>query len=192
MMRLVRPATEHLAAYMAALRRGWSPNTTRPEAAGEELQQIAADAAGFLAWMDDPEGRGPLVTLPDGQRVQRLPGLRRWMWSDAPGLADDERFVGGMSLRWAADRGPLPSHVLGHVGYAVVPWHNGRGHATAALGQMLDIARAHGLPFVELTTDPENLASQRVIAKNGGVLLEHFIKDAAYGGTPGLRFRIDL
>ena len=61
-----------------------------------------------------------------------------------------------------------------------------------ALGLLLPLARAQGLLFVELTTDPDNTASQRVITANGGVLVEHFTKDAAYGGTPGLRFRIDL
>ncbi len=192
MTRLLRPSRAELPAYCAALQRGWSPNTVRPEAAAEELQLIAADADGFLAWMDDPEARGPLVTLPDGSQVQRLPGLRRWIWDDRPGVPDGERFAGSVNLRWAAGHGALPSHVLGHAGYAVVPWKAGQGHATAALGQLLDIACQHGLPFIELTTDPGNLASQRVITKNGGVLVEHFMKDAVYGGTPGLRFRIDL
>ncbi len=192
MTRLLRPSRAELPAYCAALQRGWSPNTVRPEAAAEELQLIAADADGFLAWMDDPEARGPLVRLPDGSQVPRLPSLRRWIWDDRPGVADDARFAGSINLRWAAGHGALPPHVLGHVGYAVVPWKAGQGHATAALAQLLDIAREHGLPFIELTTDPDNLASQRVISKNGGVLVERFVKDAVYGGTPGLRFRIDL
>ena len=33
---------------------------------------------------------------------------------------------------------------------------------------MLGEARAVGLPFVEITTDPDNIASQRVITANGG------------------------
>ena len=48
------------------------------------------------------------------------------------------------------------------------------------------------LRHVELTTDPENVASQRVIIANGGVLLGGFRKEAAYGGEEGLRFRINL
>jgi predicted acetyltransferase len=47
-----------------------------------------------------------------------------------------------------------------------------------------------GLPYVEITTDPDNVASQRVIEANGGVLIEHFIKPPQFGGKPGLRFRI--
>jgi predicted acetyltransferase len=74
----------------------------------------------------------------------------------------------------------------------VVPWKRNRGYATTALRVLLPEARAVGLPFVELTTDLVNLASQRVITANGGVLVEEFDKPAAYGGAPSLRFRIQL
>jgi Predicted acetyltransferase len=43
---------------------------------------------------------------------------------------------------------------------------------------------------VEITTDPDNIASQRVIEANGGILVEHFIKPQQFGCKPGLRFRI--
>jgi predicted acetyltransferase len=184
-LQLVRPAPEHLGDYAAALRRGWSADTTRPQAAQEELDRIEADAAAFLAFMDDPEARGPAVTLPDGSQRARIPGLRRWMW-------DDDGFAGTTGLRWMPGGAPLPPHVLGHVGYAVVPWKRRRGYATQALALMLPLARALGLAHVDLTTDPDNVASQRVITANGGMLVETFVKDAAYGGQPGLRYRILL
>jgi len=49
-----------------------------------------------------------------------------------------------------------------------------------------------GLPHVDITTDADNLASQRVIEVNGGKLVERFYKPAAYGGAESLRFRILL
>ena len=52
--------------------------------------------------------------------------------------------------------------------------------------------RALGLPFVILTTDPDNQPSQRVILANGGVLLGPVVKPEAYGGGEQFRFRIDL
>jgi predicted acetyltransferase len=73
-----------------------------------------------------------------------------------------------------------------------VAWKRGQGCATEAVRQVLPYARAQGLPYVELTTDPDNLASQRVIIANGGVLIEAFTKPVAFGSTPGLRFRIPL
>jgi predicted acetyltransferase len=74
----------------------------------------------------------------------------------------------------------------------VVPWKQGRGYATKALALVLPDARAEGLDYVEITTDPDNLASQRVIEANGGELIERFTKLPQYGSKPGLRYRIAL
>jgi predicted acetyltransferase len=57
---------------------------------------------------------------------------------------------------------------------------------------MLGEARLRRLPYVELTVDPENIASQRVIAACGGLLIERFKKTAAYGFAETLRYRIQL
>ena len=191
-MRLIKPEAAQLPSYIAALERGWSPDNLRPQAAQEQLAQIANNTEAFLAQMDDPEARGPIVTLPDGSQVKRIPGLRRWMWDEAASGSGEPGFIGSIGLRWMPGGAALPPHVLGHIGYAVVPWMHNRGHATRALGLMLVLARAQGLGFVEITTDPENIASQRVITRNGGVLMGEFNKGVAYGLKPGLRFRIEL
>jgi len=183
-MQLVRPGPEHLPRYVAALERGWSPDNTRPEAARDELSRIQADANAFLDSLEDREAKGAPVTLPDGSKVKRLPGFRRWAW--------DGDFCGSISLRWQPGTTELPAHCLGHIGYGVVPWKQRLGYATSALRLLLPEAKAVGLPFVELTTDPDNIASQRTIEANGGVLVERFTKPAQFGGKPGLRYRIDL
>lgn len=183
-LQLVVPAAEHLASYVDALRRGWYPNTTRAASGTEELQAIAANAARFLSQQDDPQGRGPPVTVADGSRFARLPMQRRWIW--------DGGFCGQINLRWQPGTAALPEHVLGHIGYSIVPWKQGRGHASAALAALLPLARAQGLPWVELTCDVGNPASRRVIEKNGGLLIETFDKPASHGGGPCLRFRIAL
>ena len=46
--------------------------------------------------------------------------------------------------------------------------------------------------FIDLTTDPDNVPSQKVITANGGVPMGAFSKGAAYGHSDGLRFRIEL
>jgi predicted acetyltransferase len=71
-----------------------------------------------------------------------------------------------------------------------VPWKQGLGYAKSALRLILPEAKAIGLSYVEITTDPDNIASQRVIEANGGILVEHFIKPKQFGCKPGLRFRI--
>jgi predicted acetyltransferase len=81
---------------------------------------------------------------------------------------------------------------LGHIGYAVVPWKQRRGYATQALREILLDAKAKGLHYVEITTRPDNVASQRVITANGGVLLEEFVAPEAVGGHIEVRYRVNL
>lgn len=183
-MQLVPPGSEHLASYVAALERGWSHDDLRPEAAQEELDLVRADASAFLASMEDRQAKGPPITLPDGSTANRLPGFRRWLWDGA--------FCGSIGLRWQTGTAELPPYCLGHIGYAVVPWKQRRGLAKAALALLLPEARLIGLPYVEITTDLDNIASQRVIEANGGVLFERFITAPRFGGKPSLRFRIAL
>jgi predicted acetyltransferase len=184
-MELVVPSLERLPAYADALRRGfWSDNLRREASAREELAMIAADPAEFVDSLEDPEGKRPLITLTDGSKVPRLPGYRRWIWDDG--------FCGVVNFRWQAGTSALPDYVLGHLGYAVVPWKQRRGYATRALGLMLPEARKVGLAHIDLTTDPDNLPSQKVITANGGFLVSRFTKVAAHGGTESLLFRIPL
>lgn len=181
---LVKPSMHCLPSYKAALERGWSPDNVRLDAARvEQLAAIEHDPTAFVDSLDDPDARGKPIELLDGTFVRRLPSFRRWIW--------DGEMAGSIGLRWQRGTAELPPHVLGHIGYAVVPWKSGRGYATDALRLMLPDARALGLPYVELTADPDNLPSQKVILNNGGVLLERFEKVAAYDGE-SLRFRIAL
>ena len=140
--------------------------------------------AEFLRLYDDPEGLGPPFQMPDGSFVPRLPGIGRWMW--------DGEFCGSIGLRWQTGTAELPPTCLGHIGYSVVPWKQRLGYATAALAQMLPLARERGLPYVDVTTTPDNVASQKVILANRGVLMEQFERLPLHGGGAGLRFRILL
>jgi predicted acetyltransferase len=182
---LARPSVAALPRYVRALRKGWSPDNVGGKATAErQMARIDEDAAAFIASLHDPEGRGAAIVLPDGTAARRLPGYVRWIW--------DGDFCGSISLRWQPGTSELPDHVLGHIGYSVVPWKRGAGYATQALGLLLPQARAVGLAFVELTTTPENVASQKVILSNGGRFIERFHKTQAYGGGEAVRFRIAL
>lgn len=158
MIELVEPSLARLPAYVAALKTGWSPNTTR-DVSAEQLASIRADADGFLR--DLTRREGGTVTLGDGSVAPRLPGRVLWIWDGA--------FCGAINLRFVPGTLDLPPHVSGHLGYAVVPWKRGRGCATRALALLLPVARGLGLPRVLVTCDTGNAASRRVIEANGGV-----------------------
>jgi len=182
---LVRPAREHLPAYWAALERGWSPDTITPrETALLELRFIAEDPEGFLDALDDPTAKNGPVKLPDGSTTPRLPSFRRWIW--------DGGFCGAIDFRWQHGTPALPPHILGHIGYNVVEWKRRLGIATQALGLLLAEIPPLGLPYVEVTTEPQNIGSIAVIEANGGVFIETFAMDASYGGGQGVRYRITL
>ena len=152
---LVRPSLAELPGYIAALDKGWYPdNVRKAEAAREHLEKIANNAAGFLESLDDPDAKGDPVRSPDGSLAPRLPGFTRWIW--------DGEFCGSIGFRWQRGTYALPEHVLGHIGFAVVPWKRGAGYAKQALALMLPEARKRGLTHVDLTTDP----SQHCLAES--------------------------
>lgn len=184
-MELVWPSLEYLPGYVDALARGFSPDNVRGEEAGREhLDEIAKDARRFIESLVDREAKGAPIVLADGSTAPRLPGYHRWIW--------DGEFCGLIGFRWQPGTEALPPTCLGHIGYKVVPWKQRLGYATRALRLLLPDARAEGLRYVEITTDPDNRASRRVIETNGGVLVEEFVKPEGLGGTPALRYRIEL
>src|SRR6184192_1652983 len=176
-MQLVRPGPEHLARYVAALERGWSADNERGvEAAREELSRIHADAAAFLASMEDREAKGPPITLPDGSTAKRLPGFRRWLW--------DGEFCGSIGVRWQPATTALPSYCLGHIGYAVVPWkqhrvtardrsewrHPSRAlHQTAAVRLQAWLALSHHVHIIA-----SDRSIPRLRARHAGRLTNHW------------------
>lgn len=178
-LKLLVPDLAHLGAYADALGRGWSPNNIR-DVSAEQLEAIGKDPEAFIASLLAQNGT---IRLPNGTQAPRLPGRQRWLW--------DGEFAGHIGLRWQPGTDELPDYVLGHIGFAVVPWKRRRGYATRALAQMLREAREVGLGRVEITTDVDNIASQRVIEANGGRCAGDFV-NAIYDAEPKLRYLIDL
>lgn len=91
--------------------------------------------------------------------AQQLPdGIGRWAMETADGT-----WIGRCSLRRQPDGTVL-------MGYRLLREHWGKGYASEAVRQMLRIAfSSHKLSHVHSKVARENIASQLVVAKNGGV-----------------------
>lgn len=122
--------------------------------------------------------------FPTARKCLGLPSIRRWIW--------DGEFCGHIGLRWKPGTEELPPTCSGHIGYAVVPWRQREGLASAALIAILPEAKAVGLGYVEITTSPDNPASVRVIEKAGGKLVRNYTADKALGGHETLEFKVSL
>ena len=132
------------------------------------------DLARYLGVLDD-RARG--IGLPPGH----VPSTFLFAF-------DGARIVGRVSIRHELN--DLLLQIGGHIGYAVVPEFRRCGYATEMLRQAVELSsHTLGLARVLLTCDDDNIASIRVIEKNGGVF-ENIVTGPALD-KPRRRYWID-
>ncbi|WP_420494118.1 GNAT family N-acetyltransferase [Macrococcus psychrotolerans] len=101
-------------------------------------------------------------------------------------------FIDGVIIGAANIRHTLTKDLLntgGHIGYGVGRSYRGQGYATKILQKSLAFARSIGIEKALITCDEDNIASSRVIIKNGG------LEDKPYyqsNGVKSRRFWIDV
>ena len=113
------------------------------------------------------------------EETPRKPG---WVPQTTLWWVDGAEYLGRVGIRTRLT--PALRERGGNIGYDIRPTARRRGHATAMLRAALPVARRLRLSEVLLTTDPDNLASQKVIRANGGELAE--------AGAATYYFRISL
>src|SRR5690606_13191600 len=150
----------------------------RPDEEAEFLRQSRAASADMPTFLHYYEEGMPFETYLQRLREQQqgigLPSPRH-VPSTFLFAFDGERIVGRVSIRHRLNA--YLARIGGHIGYAVVPALRGRGHATAILAHAVAIARRPlGIRRVLVTCDDDNLASIKVIERNGGVL-ENIVHD---------------
>ncbi len=138
---------------------------------------------------EDIHGKGAKFTGRDDEFddfVDRLLGFARgeglregWVPGSTWWLMRGRRVIGTVNLRHALNES-LRDYG-GHIGYSIRPCERGKGLATRMLALTLDKARELGLARVLLTCDVGNVASARVMEKNGGVLASESYSPRAEG-----------
>jgi len=137
-------------------------------AAGEERYTYASPD---MSWEDftallqrlDEDARGEDIT------AGRSPQTSYWL------VRDGQHIIGSSRLRNPLT--PLLEREGGHIGYDIRPSERGKGYGTLILTLTLEKARELGLERVLVTCDDDNLASARIIEKNGGVLMNKVLSD---------------
>jgi ribosomal-protein-alanine N-acetyltransferase len=125
----------------------------------EELAALYVENREFLMPFE-PDRDDDFFTAAHQRKRIEVIGDDLWRWA----IVADDRIAGMISV---ADviRGGLQ---LGNVGYWVSESHNGRGLASAAVGDVVAFAFGEaGLHRLEAGTLLHNHASQRVLEKNG-------------------------
>lgn len=125
------------------------------------------------------ENFGPFVKmlLARGNAATTLPGRvpESIFW-----LIDGNDFIGRVSIRHTLTEDL--TYVGGHIGYEIRPTKRQQGYGKIILQRGLEEAKFLGLKRVLLTCDANNIASQKIIEANGGVLEdETYVKH--YHGT---------
>ena len=103
-------------------------------------------------------------------------------------LVGGSRLLGGGSLRHRLNEDLLNEG--GHIGYGIRPSERRKGYATQLLAMVLGKARQRFISRVLVTCDKDNVASVKVIQKNGGVLEDE--RRSARTGKVKQRYWIDL
>jgi predicted acetyltransferase len=118
-----------------------------------------AEPRGFAAYVEDLRAQAREET-PRPEHM--VPSTTMW-WVEA------DEWLGRIQLRQRLNERLLAGG--GHIGYDVAPEHRRRGHATAMLRAMLDLAaQEYGIDSALVTCDPDNVASRKVIEACGGQL----------------------
>lgn len=117
---------------------------------------------------------------------------------EAEGKNLPENFVPATTY-WLVDKNEIVGHVQirhrltpglerrgGHIGYAIRPSRQKQGYGSEILRLALSKASNFGIQKVLITCDENNIASRKIIEKNGGKLQD----EIEVNGIPILRFWI--
>jgi predicted acetyltransferase len=174
-LRLVKPDLYFFDAYNDMMRE-WCESGTQisPWFLNEPFDSIDAFAK-FIQMLDDCE---------HGILDKRFCSTTSYFVIDESG-----RLIGAPSLRHHLTVDGL--NTWGHIGYGVRPSARMKGHATEILRLMLEECKSRHFWRVLIGAHADNIASCRVIEKNGGIL-ENTVADPDHPGKTINRYWIEV
>jgi predicted acetyltransferase len=105
-------------------------------------------------------------------------------------LIDDDEYIGRISVQPNFPADMSLEEFGGHIGYLIRPSKRGMGYGTKILSLGLEKAAEIGLKEVLLLSKKSNLASQKVIERNSGIIVQEL--DGEEGQEDRFFYRISL
>jgi predicted acetyltransferase len=156
-MEFVQPDVRFHESFVAAIREIHTLDPTPPPFAQFDITGITT-----------PDAFGRYVDALVAEQFEETPRPADHVPQTTLWWVDGDEFVGRLAIRHRLT--PSLRKMGGHIGYDVRPSRRREGHAARMLASALPIAASLGLEEVLLTCDTDNVASRKVIEKNGGVL----------------------
>ena len=157
-MEFVRPSVEYKDSFTEAVREFQAEvpciNETTRRYQELSIPELRQDFDSFVE-RERSHSRGE--NMPAGY----IPQTEFW-------LVDVEEYIGHVGIRHELNEHLL--HIGGHIGYSIRPSKRGQGYGNKILELALPEAKKLGLDKVLLTCDVTNVASRKIIEKNGGAL----------------------
>jgi predicted acetyltransferase len=159
---LVVPEPRFHGSFLAAMAEFAAEGRDAPE----DRTAIGADLRG-LDEMRTPPGFAAYVARLRAEELEGTPRRPGWVPCTTRWWAQGDEYLGRIAIRHRLT--PALEKVGGHIGYDVRASARRRGYATAMLRAALPIARRLGIDRALVTCDVHNVASRKVIERNGGV-----------------------
>jgi soluble cytochrome b562 len=78
-MELITPSVEISESFFEALEKGYVDKSRGKITTDKDINIIKNDFSAFVRTFDDLEASADLIALPNGDKVERLPSITRWI-----------------------------------------------------------------------------------------------------------------
>ena len=171
-IKLIKPCEKYLESYLEACREFKTMGINSVSYHDPDKYDGWKDSI-FQRCEDNSKG----INLPEGY----VPMTTFW-------LVDGKNYIGSGNIRHRLSESL--KNFGGHIGYFIRKEYWGKGYGTLQLKLLLEKARELGIKKVLLTCDVDNIASTRVMEKNGGKRLDKI--DVEVGGQLRSVYRYEI